>query len=144
MMRVSEERFLMPSIRVLLSHPDLGVLSACQERLANGGFAVAAAPSGLECLARLRSFTPDVLVLDMDLPWGGGEGVLARLGEDRDLPRVPVVILSSRSAHFAVDIPGVPVTGRLTGQLTAPLVERLILDHIPLCYRGRGHGQAAG
>lgn len=43
----------------------------------------------------MRSFRPDLLVLDPDLPWGQGEGVLS-LMEDGDLPVVPVVIVSSR------------------------------------------------
>ena len=31
----------------------------------------------LECLAQLRQWRPDVLVLDADLPWGSGLGVLS-------------------------------------------------------------------
>ena len=48
-----------------------------------------AALSGLECAARLRECVPDVLVLEPQLPWGGGEGVLAMMGEVPSLRLFP-------------------------------------------------------
>src|SRR5579863_4951568 len=68
-------------IRVLVAHPDAGLRSACRESLGGEGCEVASAGSGLECLSQLKVDLPDVLVLDVDLPWGGGDGVLAWLGE---------------------------------------------------------------
>jgi CheY-like chemotaxis protein len=134
----------MQSVRVLLAHPDPGLLSACRDHLTNEGFEVAAALTGLECLARLRTFVPDVLVLEMDLTWGGGDGVLARMREDPDLPRVPVVILSSRSGpgRFARAPAGVPVAERLSGPLTPLRLAKTVSDYAGLYYRVRDHEQA--
>ena len=61
------------------------------------GFEVETASDGLECLDKLRQFKPHVLILDLDMPWGGGDGVLARMREDADLPRVPVVLVTGDS-----------------------------------------------
>ena len=36
-----------------------------------------------------------MLVLEPQLPWGGGEGVLAVMGEESDLATVPVMVLTS-------------------------------------------------
>ena len=38
---------------------------------------------------------PDVLVLEPQLPWGGGDGVLAMMGEMPGLAVVPVMVLTS-------------------------------------------------
>ena len=82
------------------------------ERLFGGlGIQVQTAADGLECWAKLQKCSPDALVLDMDMPWGGGEGVLARLREDRDITINPAVfitglyspILLSRRYGIAVD-----------------------------------------
>ena len=52
------------------------------------------ATDALDCVAKLRVFAPDVLVLDPALPWGQGEGVLAMMYEDPGVPLVPVMVLT--------------------------------------------------
>ena len=68
-------------IRVLMADPDESLQPVYREPLLQEGFELATAASGLECVARLRERVPDVLVLEPQLPWGGGEGVLAMMGE---------------------------------------------------------------
>jgi DNA-binding response OmpR family regulator len=86
----------MHSWKILLADPDEMLLDEYEHFLCQACFNVATAKSGLECVAKLRSFVPDVLVLEPDLPWGRGEGVLARMHEDLDVPRVPVLVLADR------------------------------------------------
>ncbi len=63
------------------------------------GFEVTVAGTGLECLERLYHRVPDLLVLDMEMPWGGGEGVLwAIRGEPWLLPGRVVLTRSRESA----------------------------------------------
>ena len=74
------------------------------------GIRVETAFDGLECWAKLLEFAPDVLVLDMDLLWGGGDGVLARLRNDRDEKLSPTVFITgfdspiSMSRRFGIAI----------------------------------------
>jgi CheY-like chemotaxis protein len=82
----------MKPIRVLLADHDPSLRSLYSRGLPLLGFEVATAASGLDCVAMLRSFRPDVLVLEPDLLWGQGEGVLARMREDADVPSVPVLL----------------------------------------------------
>ena len=56
------------------------------------GFDVATAADGLDCLAEMREFHPDALILDLDLLWGGADGVLAALQESGEGPPLPVVL----------------------------------------------------
>jgi DNA-binding response OmpR family regulator len=85
----------MTPARVLIAVPDAALLDAYRKRLAADGFKVETARDGLECIDRLRAFMPEVLVLSTALPWGGGDGVLAVLSEDPQLPHVSVIVLSS-------------------------------------------------
>ncbi len=87
-------------IRVLMADPDPSVAPVYREPLMREGFELATATSGLECVARLRERVPDVLVLEPQMPWGGGEGVLAIMDESLDLAMVPVMILTAcRDPH---------------------------------------------
>jgi len=65
------------------------------ERFFTGcGFRVETACDGLECLNKVKSLKPDVLVADLDAPWGGAAGVVAFLCEscfDCEMPAVLVI-----------------------------------------------------
>ena len=56
------------------------------------GFSVTTAKSGLECLSQLLTRPPDLLVLDPELPLGGGYGVITMMREDHDVLLVPALI----------------------------------------------------
>ncbi len=80
-------------VRVLMADPDRA--PACRELLLREGFELRTAVSGLECVARMREQAPDVLVLEPQIPWGGGDGVLAIMGEVPRLAAVPVMVLTA-------------------------------------------------
>lgn len=66
------------------------------------GYDVETASDGLECLEKLRRRTPTAVVLDLDLRWGGGDGVLAWLREEGATAGVPVVLTAT--AGYPVDV----------------------------------------
>lgn len=78
-----------------MADPDESLQPVYRGPLAQEGFEVVRALNGLECVARLRERVPDVLVLEPQLPWGGGDGVLAMMGEVPQLATVPVMVLTS-------------------------------------------------
>jgi CheY-like chemotaxis protein len=86
--------------RVLIADPDSSLALLYAEVLERSGYEVKLTTSGLDCLARLRSFRPDVLVLDPNLPWGGGDGVLALMQEE-SLEDAQVILLSAVPAALA-------------------------------------------
>jgi DNA-binding NtrC family response regulator len=59
----------------------------------NSGFLVAAVANGLECRAALSALEPDVLVIALEIPRGGGDGVIARLNGGSHLLKKPLILV---------------------------------------------------
>ncbi len=59
----------------------------------SSGFRVVAASNGLECLAELGALETDVLVIALEIPWGGGDGVIARLNDGLPIRKKPLVFV---------------------------------------------------
>ena len=130
-------------IRVLMADPDASLPAVYREPLLREGFELGTAVSGLECVARLRERAPDVLVLEPHMPWGGGDGVLAIMGESPDLAMVPVMILTScRDPHVLKGVERFPISdyqvkplapdrlaGRLRSLLGHPRLRFTLDDH---------------
>jgi DNA-binding response OmpR family regulator len=81
-------------IRVLIADPDQALLSTYCDFLSRQGFDLATATTGPDCVTLLREFKPDVLVLEPDLPDDWGTRVLDLMHDGRDVPCVPVVVLT--------------------------------------------------
>lgn len=80
---------------VLIAEPERHLLEAYRTFFSELGFQIHVATDGLACLSILRTTVPDLLILDAKLLWGGGEGVLAVLQEESNLPRERVVITAT-------------------------------------------------
>ena len=85
------------SVRILLADRDALLLASCRDCLCLRGATVATATTGLECIQTLRDFAPDVLVLEAELLWGGGDGVLAVIDEQPELRPTLVILVSYAS-----------------------------------------------
>jgi CheY-like chemotaxis protein/sRNA-binding carbon storage regulator CsrA len=92
--QVSTSEDALVSLRVLIADPDEYLLDNYRGYLEQHGFEVATAKTGMECVERLREWSPDVLVLEPSIPWGSGDGVLAMMHEETDIPLVPVIVLT--------------------------------------------------
>lgn len=123
-------------VRVLLADPDAYIAATYADCLRQRGALVTTAGTGLECLERLQDFAPDLLVLEPELLWGGGDGVLAVLHEQPELRPAFVVLVSyardrgllHRVSRFKVDDYQVkPLTAtRLASRLSRLLGSRQV------------------
>jgi DNA-binding NtrC family response regulator len=77
---------------LLIADGDAESRGRCRRFLIECGYEVETASDGLDCLRKLRQVTPAVLVLDLELRWGGGDGVLAWLREEGPAHRIPVIL----------------------------------------------------
>ena len=79
---------------VLIADNDVRCRRHLRRFFAKRGFMVLAAANGLECLDTLVSLEPDVLVVSADIPWGGGDGVIARLEDGLPVSKHPLVLVT--------------------------------------------------
>jgi DNA-binding response OmpR family regulator len=72
-----------------------------QQELSHYGFQVEVANTGGQGLAHIRAEQPDAILLDVMLPDTDGYTLCQRLKGDQDLAHIPILLLTSRSAHEA-------------------------------------------
>lgn len=87
--------------QLLVADSDGIALERCRSYFLNRGFQVAVAADALQCLEALRRVPPDVMVLERELLWGGGDGVLACLRQERLRWPQTVILASSEFAESA-------------------------------------------
>jgi DNA-binding NtrC family response regulator len=80
---------------LLIAESDADLRDAYSTFLAGRGYDVETAVDGLDCLEKLRRLAPAVCVLDRELHWGGADGVIAWLREERATPGVSVVLTAT-------------------------------------------------
>jgi DNA-binding response OmpR family regulator len=99
-------------MRVLLADADERFLEVVRAFLWESGHEAETVADSSECLAGLRAFAPDVLVLDHDLTGGGCDGVIARMRRDPDLSAIPVILIADEGRPVRVRAPtSSPVAG---------------------------------
>jgi CheY-like chemotaxis protein len=79
--------------RILIAHSNAVVAEWLATRLRTAGFFAWIADSGIGCFHAMDRHTPDLLLLDPNLLWGGADGVLELMEQDKILLKVPVVLL---------------------------------------------------
>lgn len=90
-------------LTLLIAEHDSELREALTDYFSRCGFHVAAAADGMDCLSRLQTTEPDVLLLDWDVFWGGGDGVLECVQQNhsrRDMPAVVITGSAPRGTLF--------------------------------------------
>ena len=83
--------------RVLVVEDDVDIQKVIRMSLKMRGVSeVVLVDGGAECIERLSSFTPDVILLDVMMPHLDGYEICRRLKEDAGTRAIPVVFLTAR------------------------------------------------
>jgi signal transduction histidine kinase len=112
---------------LLVVDDDEGLRLLMTDSLRAEGYAVETAADARETLARLDRRPPDLLVLDLKLPDGGGPELIARLQRDR--PAVPFVVVTGRGDEKAA------VEVMKQGALDYVMKDSELLGHLPAVVR---------
>jgi len=97
----------------LIAERDPAIREECRRCLAARGFEVEVAADGLQCVEQLRTTSPTVLVLDPEILWGGGDGVLDWLCDEAPLAPFTVFLIDGHA------------DGRIPERLHKMVAERL-------------------
>lgn len=81
--------------KVLIAEDDKFLASAYRFKLDNAGFEVKIAFDGVETLELLKTFLPDILILDLVMPKKDGFAVLEEMKADEKIKNIPVLIASN-------------------------------------------------
>ena len=121
--------------RLLIADRDAEKCAHYRTFLADMGYDAETCTDGLDCVAKLRQETPAVLVLDLELLWGGGDGVLAWLREESRAPRIPVLLTANAAKPPDVAEFNEPP---VVDYLPRPCTLRSLLEKIRVCCRQNG------
>ncbi|HWU89158.1 MAG TPA: response regulator, partial [Kofleriaceae bacterium] len=82
-------------LRIVVADPQTRLLERLSTALGTAGFSVATATNGMEALGACLSRTPDVVLIERELPVVDGLHVLQEMGRHSQLAGVPVMMMSS-------------------------------------------------
>lgn len=88
---------------ILLVEDDVFVSDIYQTKLGSEGFLVQVAENGLEAMKFMEKGKPDLVLLDIVMPYMDGMEVLKRLKENTDWKNIPVILLTNLSEKEKIE-----------------------------------------
>ena len=82
-------------IKVLIIEDDLFLRSLIARKLESEGFGVGMAIDGEDGIAKVLSYKPNLILLDIILPKMNGFEVLEKLKSDETIKHIPVILLTN-------------------------------------------------
>ena len=91
--------------RIMIVEDDMFVMDIYHTKLKQVGFDVIAASNGLEALKILKEekVVPDLILLDIIMPYLNGLEVLEEISKDEALKTIPVILLTNLSQKEEID-----------------------------------------
>ena len=81
--------------KILIIEDDKILLEMYKDKFVNDGFAVETALDGKEGIEKMRSFLPNVVILDLIMPKVSGFEVLKMVKQDKVLSTIPLIVLTN-------------------------------------------------
>ena len=91
----SEEK----SINILIAEDDEFIRDIYNRIFSINGYTVHLAVNGMEALQKLEEVVPDLILLDIMMPYQNGKEVFKKIKQDERFKDVPVVFLTNVSAQ---------------------------------------------
>ena len=117
-----------PSVLIVEDDPE--TLQILDRHIQAGGYRTLSAPDGLSAVELARRLQPDVISLDLRLPYMDGWQVLRALKEDPDTASIPVIMVSMTSPDHSRPAPGI------VGYLEKPVERGRLLELLRECLGG--------
>ena len=84
--------------KILIADDDKDFAITLRERLQAEGYVVVEVAEGVRAVEAAHKEQPDLILLDLKMPVGGGESVLQRLRGRYDTADIPIIIITGHSA----------------------------------------------
>jgi DNA-binding response OmpR family regulator len=87
-------------VRIVVADSETRILERLSTALGTAGFSVATATNGMEAIGACLSRTPDVVLVERDMPVVDGLHVLSEMGRHSELASVPVMMMASEATDL--------------------------------------------
>jgi CheY-like chemotaxis protein len=114
---------------ILVVDDDAPILLLMRNLLREFGFEAVAAGSGPQALAEARKRTPDLILLDRNMPGMTGDEVLREMRSHDDLASVPILIVSGEPLG-PDEIARLGATGAVLKPFDVPSLVETIRGHV--------------
>jgi len=90
--------YMTKSKKILVVEDEIDIVDLLQSLLKSEGYEVASAYNGEDALKLLKSYTPDLILLDMNMPHMGGVSFYHQIyNRDKERSQFPVLVLTGRA-----------------------------------------------
>jgi len=89
--------------KILIIEDDTFIRDNYQIKFQQKGFEVMMAEDGVVALERLNQFVPDIILLDVIMPYMDGMEVLRKIKENGKLKEIPIIMLTNISEKEKID-----------------------------------------
>jgi CheY-like chemotaxis protein len=90
-------------LKIMVVEDDSFVIDIYQTKLSQEGYEVIQAENGAEAIKKLEKDIPDMILLDIIMPYVDGLQVLKKIKSDERLKNIPVVLLTNLSQKEDID-----------------------------------------
>lgn len=88
---------------IMIIEDDSFVMDIYKTKLSQDGFSVVEAENGTEALKKLKNIKPDLILLDIIMPYMDGLEVLKKIKESEETKNIPVILLTNLSQKEEVN-----------------------------------------
>lgn len=124
---------------VMVVDDSLTVRKVTSRMLVRAGYQVVTANDGVDALEKLAEFTPDMMLLDIEMPRMDGFELTKRLRSDPRYKHMPIIIITSRAAEkhrlYALEL-------GVNAYLGKPYQEVELLEHVKFYSEEELHSHA--
>ena len=114
---------------ILVVDDDAPILMLVRNLLREFGFEPVAAGSGVQAIEEARKRTPDLILLDRNMPGMNGDEVLRELRASDGLAQVPIFMLSGEPIE-PDEIQRIGATGAVLKPFDLPSLVKTIHEHV--------------
>lgn len=83
--------------KILLVEDDMFIRDIYQTKFSQDGFDVIVADNGIEAIKKLEQAVPDIMLLDIVMPYMDGMEVLSKVKGNEDWKKIPIIMLTNIS-----------------------------------------------
>ncbi len=89
--------------KILIIEDDSFIRDIYQTKFQQDDFEVVMAEDGIIALEKIKQFTPDIILLDVIMPYMDGMEVLRKIKENEKLKNIPIIMLTNISEKEKIE-----------------------------------------